>query len=62
VGFISELPSKWLLHAEAYIQPEGNQAFQLGLEHQSKGFNTIFMVMASPGSSPGPTLVGYTVN
>ena len=62
LGFISELPSKWLLHAEAYLQPEGNQAFQLGLEHQSKDFNTIFMVMASPGSIPGPTLVGYTVN
>jgi hypothetical protein len=62
LGFISELPRKWLLHAEAYLQPEGNQAFQVGLEHQSEGFNTIFMVMASPGSIPGPTLVGYTVN
>jgi hypothetical protein len=61
LGFIAELRAKWMLHGEAYMQPEGNHAFQVGLERHGDGFNTIFMIMANPGSVPGPTVVGYSV-
>ena len=61
LGFISELKSNWRLYAEAYAQPDGNGAVQIGFEHHGGTLNSIFMLMASPGSIPGPTLVGYSV-
>lgn len=62
LGLISELSSNWILHAEAYAQPEGNGAVQIGLEHHGEVFHQIFILMASPGSVPGTTFVGHTIH
>ena len=62
LGFVSKLSSNWLLHAEAYAQPNSNGAVQIGIEHYGKAFHQIFMLMASPGSVPGTTFVGHTIH
>ncbi len=60
-GILTPVHGKWYAHFEVYGQPDHNSALQIGLEHRSTVMNTVFMIIAAPGSVPGPTLVRYHI-